>query len=126
MKPRRAEGLNIVPFIDVMLVLLAIVLSVSTFIAQGKIPINLPQADNVEKKNDDKVVQILISADNRIYIDDKELDSSSLREQLEALDSEAIVEVKSDKDARFESFVQIISILKDKGHENVSITAQTP
>ncbi|ETD26659.1 TonB system transport protein ExbD [Helicobacter canis] len=126
MKPRRAEGLNIVPFIDVMLVLLAIVLSVSTFIAQGKIPINLPQADNVEKKNDDKVVQILISADNRIYIDDKELDSSSLREQLEALDSEAMVEVKSDKDARFESFVQIISILKDKGHENVSITAQTP
>ncbi|WP_304209121.1 TonB system transport protein ExbD [Helicobacter canis] len=126
MKPRRAEGLNIVPFIDVMLVLLAIVLSVSTFIAQGKIPINLPQADNVEKKNDDKVVQILISADNRVYIDDKELDSSSLREQLEALDSEAMVEVKSDKDARFESFVQIISILKDKGHENVSITAQTP
>ena len=126
MKPRRAEGLNIVPFIDVMLVLLAIVLSVSTFIAQGKIPINLPQADNVEKKNDDKVVQILISADNRIYIDDKELDSSSLREQLEAIDSEAMVEVKSDKDARFESFVQIISILKDKGHENVSITAQTP
>ena len=50
MKPRRAEGLNIVPFIDVMLVLLAIVLSVSTFIAKGKIPINLPQADNVEKK----------------------------------------------------------------------------
>lgn len=126
MKPRRAEGLNIVPFIDVMLVLLAIVLSVSTFIAQGKIPINLPQADNVEKKNDDKVVQVLISADNRVYIDDKELDSSSLREQLEALDSEAMVEVKSDKDARFESFVQIISILKDKGHENVSITAQTP
>ncbi|MBR2495035.1 TonB system transport protein ExbD [Helicobacter sp.] len=126
MKPRRAEGLNIVPFIDVMLVLLAIVLSVSTFIAQGKIPINLPQADNVEKKNDDKVIQILISADNRIYIDDKELDSSALREQLDALDSEAMVEVKSDKDARFESFVQIISILKDKGHENVSITAQTP
>lgn len=126
MKPRRAEGLNIVPFIDVMLVLLAIVLSVSTFIAQGKIPINLPQADNVEKKNDDKVVQILISADNRIYIDDKEVDSSALRERLEAINSEAMVEVKSDKDARFESFVQIISILKDKGHENVSITAQTP
>lgn len=126
MKPRRAEGLNIVPFIDIMLVLLAIVLSVSTFIAQGKIPINLPQADNVEKKNDDKVVQILISADNRIYIDDKEVDSSALRERLEAINSEAMVEVKSDKDARFESFVQIISILKDKGHENVSITAQTP
>ena len=43
MKIKRAEGLNIIPLIDVMLVLLAIVLSVSTFIAQGKIPITLPQ-----------------------------------------------------------------------------------
>ena len=51
MKIKRAEGLNIIPLIDVMLVLLAIVLSVSTFIAQGKIPITLPQADNVEKKS---------------------------------------------------------------------------
>ena len=123
MKPRRAEGLNIVPFIDVMLVLLAIVLSVSTFIAQGKIPINLPQADNVEKKADDKVVQILINADNHIYIDDKELDSSALRETINAIDNATMIEVKSDKDARFESF---ISIIKDKGHENFSITAQTP
>lgn len=126
MKPRRADGLNIVPFIDVMLVLLAIVLSVSTFIAQGKIPINLPQADNVEKKADDKVVQILINADNHIYIDDKELDSSALREAINAIDNATMIEVKSDKDARFESFVQIISIIKDKGHENFSITAQTP
>ncbi|MEE9104639.1 biopolymer transporter ExbD, partial [Helicobacter pylori] len=41
---RRGDGLNIVPFIDIMLVLLAIVLSVSTFIAQGKIKVNLPNA----------------------------------------------------------------------------------
>ena len=68
MKPKRAEGLNIVPFIDVMLVLLAIVLSVSTFIAQGKIPINLPQADNIDKKLDDKVVHIVISRGESLSI----------------------------------------------------------
>ena len=125
MKPKRAEGLNIVPFIDVMLVLLAIVLSVSTFIAQGKIPINLPQADNIDKKLDDKVVDIVISAENLIYIDDEPQDQSSLRERINTINNETMIELKSDKDAKFESFVQVISIIKDKGHENFSIAAQT-
>lgn len=125
MKPKRAEGLNIVPFIDVMLVLLAIVLSVSTFIAQGKIPINLPQADNIDRKLDDKVVHIVISAENLIYIDDEPQDQTSLRERINAISNKTMIELKSDKDAKFESFVQVISIIKDKGHENFSIAAQT-
>ena len=33
----KKEPLNIVPFIDIMLVLLAMVLSISTFIAKGEI-----------------------------------------------------------------------------------------
>lgn len=125
MKIKRAEGLNIIPLIDVMLVLLAIVLSVSTFIAQGKIPITLPQADNVEKKVDDKKLSILIGADNKIYVDDIEQDFETLRQIINKTDSETMIELKSDKDARFENFVKIISILKEKGHENFSIAAQT-
>jgi putative exbD/tolR family transport protein len=41
----KKEPLNIVPFIDIMLVLLAMVLSVSTFIAKGEIPIALPSRE---------------------------------------------------------------------------------
>lgn len=125
MKIKRAEGLNIVPFIDVMLVLLAIVLSVSTFIAQGKIPINLPQADNIDKKLDDKKLSILISADNKIYVDDVEQDLGTLRRSIFNTDESTMIEVKSDKDAKFENFVKIISIIKEKGHENFSIAAQS-
>ncbi|OBV28707.1 TonB system transport protein ExbD [Helicobacter sp. CLO-3] len=125
MKIKRADGLNIVPFIDVMLVLLAIVLSVSTFIAQGKIPINLPQADNIDKKLDDKKLNILISADNKIYVDDVEQDIDALRKKIFNTDESTMIEVKSDKDAKFENFVKIISIIKEKGHENFSIAAQS-
>ena len=61
---RRGDGLNVVPFIDIMLVLLAIVLSISTFIAQGKIKVSLPNAKNAEKSqpNDQKVVVISVDA----------------------------------------------------------------
>ncbi len=125
MKIKRGEGLNIVPFIDVMLVLLAIVLSVSTFIAQGKIPINLPQADNIDKKIEDKKLEILVSADNKIYVDDVEKSFDELKGIINEVEDSKLIEVKSDKDAKFESFVKIISIIKEKGHENFSISAQT-
>ena len=60
MRIPRKDGLNIVPFIDVMLVLLAIVLSVSTFIAQGQIKVELPYASHNQQAKDDK--PIIISA----------------------------------------------------------------
>lgn len=40
----KKEPLNIVPFIDIMLVLLAMVLSISTFIAKGEITVALPKS----------------------------------------------------------------------------------
>ena len=44
----KKEPLNIVPFIDIMLVLLAMVLSISTFIAKGEIQINLPKSKTAD------------------------------------------------------------------------------
>ena len=40
------ESINIIPLVDVMLVLLTIVLTTSTFIAVGAIPVQLPKAES--------------------------------------------------------------------------------
>ena len=45
---KRMDTINIVPFIDIMLVLLVIVLPSARFIAQGKIPISITQAEDSE------------------------------------------------------------------------------
>ncbi|MDO7253697.1 TonB system transport protein ExbD [Helicobacter cappadocius] len=125
MKIRRGEGLNIVPFIDIMLVLLAIVLSVSTFIAQGKIEIDLPQADSAQKKNDDKKVSIVVDANNVIYVDDKPESIEALKSLIEDTDPKTLVELRSDKDSKFETFVKIIDLLKENNHENFAISTKT-
>jgi len=118
------ESLNIVPFIDIMLVLLAIVLSVSTFIAQGKIQIELPQSANQEQQKDEKKVKVLVNKENQIYLDDILVGLEELRVKLESLEAKTMVELHSDKDAKFETFIQIVDILKGKGHENFSIATQ--
>lgn len=125
MKLNKKDGLNIVPFIDIMLVLLAIVLSISTFIAQGNIPIDLPSAESAQQDKEDKKMSVVIDKDDKIYIDDKEVDEVALKTALLELDSKVLVELKSDKNAKFDSFVKIIDILKEKGHENFAISTLT-
>ena len=122
MRLNKKDGLNIVPFIDIMLVLLAIVLSISTFIAQGKIAVDLPSAKSAQQdKEDEKKVSVVIDKDNKFFIDDVEISDTELKEKLNAVDTKTLVQLKSDKNAKFESFVKVIDILKEKGHENFAI-----
>ena len=122
MRLNKNDGLNIVPFIDIMLVLLAIVLSISTFIAQGKIAVDLPSAKSAQQdKEDEKKVSVVIDKDNKFFIDDAEISEDELKDKLNAVDIKTLIELKSDKNAKFDSFVKVIDILKEKGHENFAI-----
>ena len=122
MRLNKKDGLNIVPFIDIMLVLLAIVLSISTFIAQGKIAVDLPSAKSAQQdKEDENKVSVVIDKDNKFFIDDVEISEDELKDKLNAVDIKTLIELKSDKNAKFDSFVKVIDILKEKGHENFAI-----
>ncbi|MCR6591677.1 TonB system transport protein ExbD [Campylobacter insulaenigrae] len=125
LKLPKNEGLNIVPFIDIILVLLAIVLSISTFIAHGKIKIELPKSQNSQElsTNENKLT-ILIDKENNFYIDEKLASLNDLTIKINSIDSKTLIELKSDKEAKFESFIQIIDILKNKNHENFQITTE--
>ncbi|OOC24914.1 TonB system transport protein ExbD [Helicobacter pylori] len=123
---RRGDGLNVVPFIDIMLVLLAIALSVSTFIAQGKIKVSLPNAKNAEKSqpNDQKVVVISVDEHDNIFVDDKPTNLEALSAIVKQTDPKTLIDLKSDKSSRFETFISIMDILKEHNHENFSISTQ--
>ncbi|MDO7826050.1 TonB system transport protein ExbD [Helicobacter pylori] len=123
---RRGDGLNVVPFIDIMLVLLAIVLSVSTFIVQGKIKVSLPNAKNAEKSqpNDQKVVVISVDEHDNIFVDDKPMNLEALSAVVKQTDPKTLIDLKSDKGSRFETFISIMDILKEHNHENFSISTE--
>ncbi|WRE69780.1 TonB system transport protein ExbD [Helicobacter pylori] len=123
---RRGDGLNVVPFIDIMLVLLAIVLSISTFIAQGKIKVSLPNAKNAEKSqpNDQKVVVISVDEHDNIFVDDKPMNLEALSAVVKQTDPKTLIDLKSDKNSRFETFISIMDILKEHNHENFSISTE--
>ena len=122
----KKEGLNIIPLIDIMLVLLAIVLSISTFIAQGNIKIDLPNSESAEKKQDENdKIAVLINKDNEFFIGEDKIAEENLKEKLNEIKNETLIELKSDKESKFDSFIKVIDILKEKNHENFAITTTT-
>lgn len=120
MRLPRKDGLNVIPFIDIMLVLLAIVLSSATFISQGQIKINVPESSSATRNNDISV-KILLDSENRFYIDNKEVTLDALKLKIMDIDNSTLIELSSDSDAKFHYFISLLDILKEKGHENFTI-----
>ncbi|EIO3771284.1 TonB system transport protein ExbD [Campylobacter upsaliensis] len=119
------EGLNIIPFIDIMLVLLAIVLSLSSFIAHSKIELKLPVSENSTSFNESQnKFFIVINERDEFFLNDEKVNLNQLKNAILALDKDTMVALKSDKFAKFESFVKIIDLLKMKEHEKIQIITE--
>ncbi|CAG9468997.1 TonB system transport protein ExbD [Campylobacter upsaliensis] len=125
LKLPKNEGLNIIPFIDIMLVLLAIVLSLSSFIAHSKIELKLPVSENSTSFNESQnKFFIVINERDEFFLNDEKVNLDQLKNAILALDKDTMVTLKSDKFAKFESFVKIIDLLKIKEHEKIQIITE--
>lgn len=59
--------------------------------------------------------------DNVIYIDEKPINNDELADKIAAINRDATIELKSDKESKFEYFVKIVDLLKANEHENFYI-----
>lgn len=120
---KKNDGMNVIPFIDVLLVLLAIVFVISNFIALGKIEINLPQASNVQQIEEIKH-NIVVSEDRKFYINDEEISKEELKSKIGHFTAEDIVTITSDKRSLYEDFIYVIDLLKEYNIDKVSMVVK--
>lgn len=125
---KRFDQINMIPFIDIMLVLLAIVLTTASFISQGLIPVDLPKAEQSQQaSSDEKVLEIAINAQNQIFFEGNPVVAADLSGKLEAYLNTTPVQLRVDKAAAFEYFISVVDVLKAKQFEQLSIqTEQAP
>lgn len=124
MKLKKFDSINVIPFIDVLLVLLTIVLMTSTFIAKGIIPITLPSATNANKLVQNKELNIVIKDDGTLYIDNVLKSLIEIQEYILTLSKDTPININCDKNAKFETFVSILDLLKKYEYQNVSIVTK--
>ncbi|WP_345980415.1 TonB system transport protein ExbD [Sulfurimonas sp. HSL3-2] len=125
MKPRRKfDQINVIPFIDIMLVLLVMVLTTATFVKQGIIPVNLPEAKTKEKNDLQKEVAIYVNSKGEIYYEKTKVTLDELEKKLSTISKTQTVVLRSDKESRFQDFVSVMNILKRLNHEQLYIVTK--
>ena len=118
------DGINIIPLVDVMLVLLTIVLTTSTFIATGAIPVELPKAVNTTSETAEGVI-IELDKKGFLYLDGKPSSIESLNVALSRIDRTCPILIRADKSIALQIFVQVMDVVKGLNFRKVSLQTET-
>ena len=122
MKIKKYDSINVVPFIDIMLVLLVIVLTTASFVAKGMIPIDLSKAQSATKyKPKKKDLIITIKNTGEIFFNKKQIIKPDIKSEILKYKKDTVISLNCDKNAKFKEFVNILDILKNNNYKNIGI-----
>lgn len=121
---KKIDSLNLVPFIDIVLVLLVIVLTSATFISRSHINVDIPKVDNASsdtsKINKDDIV-ITINKNGEFFINDKIFNLSQLESYISSLPKDSSIVINGDKESNFNSFVSLMNMLQKLDYQNLFV-----
>jgi biopolymer transport protein ExbD len=117
---RELNQINVIPLVDVMLVLLVIVLTTATFITTGHIPVDLAKAKEAGDRKDVPLV-ITLAADGGLFLNDQAVTPDVLKAQLVTHPRESLVLVRADRVTVLERFVNVVDDVRGLGFHQVSL-----
>ncbi|OIN09709.1 protein TolR [Oceanisphaera psychrotolerans] len=129
---KRVAEINVVPYIDVMLVLLIIFMATAPVITQG-VKVDLPQAEaEMMPEDSDKPLVASIDAEGRYFLDigdsrDEAVDLLALAAMVQTqlnTTPKAPVVVKGDANVRYDAVIQLMATLKAAGVPTVGLMTQ--
>ena len=122
-KIKEIPHIELTSLIDIIFILLIFILLSSTFL-KPVLKIKLPVA-SIEEKEKRKKILVLLSNDDRLFVNKKEINIDNLQYFIEKeLDehSNAVALLNCDEDVVYQKFVTVIDILKNSGVKNVAIS----
>lgn len=118
--------INMVPLIDVMLVLLVIFIITAPLLSHS-IKINVPQASSEPVQQDPRVVDFAVDADGQLYWNEQPV----TMEQLPALmvaeaaaDPQPELRIRADLDTRYEVLAQVMSAARRSGLKRIGFVTR--
>lgn len=117
--------INMVPFIDVVLVLL-IIFMITAPILQSGIEVDVPKTKTVKELTEQRMV-ITIDRAQRVYLNDKPVNIHDLGGQLASQMKDPqhqTVYVRCDETVPFGSWATVVDALRQSGIQNISVVTQ--
>lgn len=134
-KGRLVSEINVVPYIDVMLVLLVIFMVTAPMLTPG-VPINLPEASTEPLPNDpdDEPLVISMNQSGQLFINvggdgETAVDLGTVKDRVMkvlAAKPRTPVQLRSDTTLNYGSVMEVMSALQEVGVTSIGLVAETP
>ncbi len=126
-KNRIIAEINMIPLIDISLILLIIFMVITPFLVQSQIQVNLPKASTGVKGGDEEVLKVQLAADGTMTVDGKRVKFGRLRDELLLRFSKSYkktVLVEADKTVPVERVVTVFDVAKQLGAGKIGIAVK--
>jgi len=116
--------INMVPFIDITLILLIIFMVMTPFIVQSQLNVDLPSAKAVNTVSEDNLIKVEILKDGKILVQSRNIPLNKLEEELVlhlGRAQEKTILVQADKTVPVQKVVDVFDIAKKLGAAKLGI-----
>jgi biopolymer transport protein TolR len=120
---KQVAQINVVPMIDVMLVLLVIFMVTAPMMQEG-IDVNLPQAQGKTLPSKEKRITISITKENEIYLNERKVEFSLLEDTLKKIyqnRSDREIFLRADQTVPYGFVVKTMGAIKSAGIEQLGM-----
>ncbi len=116
--------INMVPFIDITLILLIIFMVMSPMLVQMQLTVDLPKSNAINTQTDDDVIRVEVQKDGTISVMNKKLTLKTLERELILRLGKAnkkTILVQADKDVPVQQVVNVFDVAKKLGAAKLGI-----
>jgi biopolymer transport protein TolR len=117
--------INLVPLIDVLLVVLFFYMIISPMMSRG-LDVNLPKSASSTTKPDERVV-LTVTRSQELFLEKERVDMSRLQGILESIRKQkpqVNVYLRADRDAPYGAVVQVMDIVKRSGIDRLGMVTE--
>lgn len=119
--------INVVPLIDIMLVLLVIFMVTAPIILSG-VEVNLPKASNKSLELDSEPLVVSIDLKGNLYIMQTKVEIKDLAKKLKFITKEKFdtkIFIKGDKDLNYGTIIKAITLIGQAGFHQVGLVSKS-
>ncbi|MDP2264161.1 MAG: biopolymer transporter ExbD [Hydrogenophaga sp.] len=129
---RDEPEINLIPFIDILLVVLIFLMLTTTYSKFTELQVNLPVADAQAQREKPREVIVAVSSDGRYSINRELIDGSGVDGLVRALgqatqgDLESVVVISADAAATHQAVINVMDAARRAGLVQITFATQQP
>lgn len=126
-RKRRRVEINIIPLIDVLVVLIFFFLFSMQFRNLNVLDLKLPELETAGKSSETRRLEIAVTADGQVYYNGEPVDDETLRERLALagkINREVLILILADEASPLKSTTRIMDLCRKNGLETLRLQAR--